>query len=158
MSAGAHRPSTDRPAISSVSRRRLLQASAVGAAGVGLGVNGVGPLSAAHAAPEELTAVKSRATYYSEEKIAAARENIANFDWAKEIADSVIETADKLTALDPEVLWGSVTTQGLPRSYAVNQELGSPITGKEIYEYGNYPWVADPFTKPYQMVDQRPRR
>src|SRR5699024_4217135 len=54
---------------------------------------------------------------------------------------------------DPEVLWGSVTTQGLPRSYAVNQLLGSPITGKEIYEYGNYPWLADPFTKPYQMVD-----
>ncbi|MFW6599812.1 heparinase II/III domain-containing protein [Propionibacteriaceae bacterium Y2011] len=138
-----------------LSRRRLLQAGGLGAAAVGLGGGAAGGLGggSAHAAPEQLSAVKSRTVYYSAEKIAAARENIANFAWAREIADAEIARADKLVALDPETLWASVTTQGLPRSYAVNQLLGSPVTGTDIYEYGNYPWLADPFTKPYQMVD-----
>ncbi len=96
---------------------------------------------------------KTGSTFYTPEKVAAARRNIADFSWAQSLRDAAVNAADPLVAKGDEWLWSLVTTQKLPRGYAVNQALGSPITGLEIYKFGNYPWLADPLRKPWKLTD-----
>jgi hypothetical protein len=135
----------------SISRRDLLRGGAALAVGV-LGASSFPPPGAS-AAPETPTPVKTRSTYYTAAKIAGARNNIANYSWAQAIRDKAVAEAAPLIAAGPEFGWSSITTQGLPRSYAVNQTLGSPITGKDIYQYGAYAWLADPFSAPWKLTD-----
>ncbi|WP_152364648.1 heparinase II/III domain-containing protein [Microlunatus speluncae] len=138
-------------------RRQFLQAAGlVGLIGVGAAAGGT--LGATPAAAEPVATLadapaKTRATYYTPEKIAAARANIEQYDWARKLADNVRPLADRVAALADDQLWGAVSTQGVPRSYAVNQDLGSPITGRDIYEFGAYPWRADPIARPWKIVD-----
>lgn len=114
-----------------ISRRAILQLAAVG---------GVAGLTAARSpdaaaafgpAPANLTGgpVKTRATYYTPERVQAARVNVAELAWAGRIRDTAVAAAQDAIDAGAEWLWDSVTTQGLPRSFAVNQDLGSPITG-----------------------------
>lgn len=99
------------------------------------------------------TPTKTTPTLYTPEKVAAARRNVTQFGWAQEARDAAITLADPLVAQGDEWLWHLVSGQGVPRSYAVNQELGSPITGQDIYRFGNYPWLATPLTDPWKLVD-----
>lgn len=102
---------------------------------------------------QEVASSKTRSTIYTEEKVAAARKNAAKYDWARTAMEGAVAEADKYVALGLEALWNLVTPQTLPRSYAVNQELGSPITGEELKKYGNYPWLADPIEQPWKLID-----
>ncbi|TMV50053.1 hypothetical protein FE783_10840 [Paenibacillus mesophilus] len=96
---------------------------------------------------------KTRATYYTPQKVAAARQNVLKFDWAKSLSDAAVNKADKCLANGLDFLWESVTAQTLPRSYGVNQVLGSPITGRDVDRFGNYPYKADPIQTPWKIVD-----
>ncbi|MCU6713091.1 heparinase II/III family protein [Paenibacillus sp. J5C_2022] len=102
---------------------------------------------------QEVSSSKTRSTYYTEEKIAAARSNILTYDWAISEKEGAVTEADKYAAMGYEQLWKLVTPQTLPRSYGVNQKLGSPITGTEINQYGNYPWLADTENHPWKLID-----
>ena len=55
------------------------------------------PILTVSAAEEE--PLKKRVTYYTEEKIKNARNNIEKYDWAKEIANPIIEKADKFVSM-----------------------------------------------------------
>ncbi|GAB3406236.1 heparinase II/III family protein [Flindersiella endophytica] len=103
--------------------------------------------------PAAAAPVKTRTTYYTAEKVAAARRNIDAYSWAGQIRDTAVTSAQPLIDAGDEWAWSAVTTQGLPRSYAVNQTLGSPITGTEIYKYGNYPWLTKPYEQPWKLTD-----
>lgn len=100
---------------------------------------------------------KKRSTYFTEEKVKNARKNIERYGWARGERGRVVEKADKYLVLGYDFLWSAVTPQSLPRGYAVNQELGSPITGLGINKYGNYPWQADPINMPWKLVDPSSR-
>lgn len=102
---------------------------------------------------DEIPNAKTRSTIYTEEKVLGARENIQNFDWAKAQRDAAVAQADQYLRNGLDFLWEMVPGQTLPRSYAVNQQVGSPITGREIDEYGNYPYLGDPYTDPWKIVD-----
>lgn len=97
---------------------------------------------------------KTRSTIYTEEKVANARKNVERYDWARKIRDNAVQDAEKYLAYGEERLWEMVTPQSLPRSYAVNYELGSPITGREFNEkYGYRGWLADPLNEPWKLTD-----
>lgn len=98
-------------------------------------------------------AVKTRSTFYTPEKVAAARANVTELAWAAQLLEDEAAIAARAIDAGAPALWDSVTTQGLPRSIAVNQDLGSPVTGTDIFEYGNYPWLADPFDRPWKIED-----
>lgn len=104
-------------------------------------------------APALAPAAKRSSTYYTAEKVEAARRNVRDFAWARELRDRAVATADPFVQKGDEWLWGLVSGQRVPRSYAVNQALGSPVTGTAIFEYGNYPWLADPLNRPWKLVD-----
>jgi hypothetical protein len=130
-------------------RRQFLQGSLLLAGS--LSVPGLLRLPAPALAADGAT--KTASTYYTSEKVVAGRRNIENYDWARAMSDARVREAAPYLTKGDEWLWNAVTGQGLPRSYAVNQTLGSPITGREIYRYGGQPWRADPFNRPWKLVD-----
>lgn len=97
--------------------------------------------------------VKTASTFYTTTKVEAARRNVADHAWGAELRDAAIAAAQPYVDADPSWLWDQISGQGLPRSYAVNQDLGSPITGRDIYQYGNYPWIHNHFERPWKLVD-----
>ncbi|MDF2716994.1 MAG: bacterial Ig-like protein, partial [Paenibacillus sp.] len=101
----------------------------------------------------ELVNAKTRSTLYTPAKIQNARDNIANYDWAKSIKDAAVAKADIYLAQGLDFLWKLVPPQSLPRSATVNLELGSPITGREVDKYGNYPYLLDPINDPWKITD-----
>lgn len=142
------------------SRRTVLGAG--GLVGAGAVMGGM-PLSAAAAEPgpasveyphDPATApVKAASTFFTTAQVEAARRNVGDYAWGAALRDAAVERAQPYVDADPAWLWDQVSGQGIPRSYAVNQDLGSPITGRDIYEYGNYPWIHDHFERPWKLVD-----
>lgn len=102
---------------------------------------------------DPVTSSKTRSTYYTPDKTAAARYNVETYGWAKNSRNIAVSNADKYVAKGLDFLWDAVPGNTLPRSYGVNQVLGSPITGKEIDKFGNYPYKADPLQRPWKIVD-----
>lgn len=96
---------------------------------------------------------KSRSTYFTPEKVAAARQNVQKYEWAQLQRDAVVANAEAYVSQDWETLWNLVSSPTLPRSYAVNQKMGSPVTGKEIDKFGNYPYLGNPITEPWKITD-----
>lgn len=101
---------------------------------------------------------KSEPTIYTQESVAAARENADQYDWARAKRDEAVKDAD--TYLEEygglNGLWKTVTSQELPRSMSVSwkHRIGSPITGSQIYEeHGHYPWEVDPIDDPWTLTD-----
>lgn len=97
--------------------------------------------------------MKRRSTIYTPHKREYARGNAERFEWARVLRDKAVNEADNYLAIGYEALWSLVPGQTLPRSYGVNQRLGSPVTGKEIDKYGNYPYQADPLQTPWKITD-----
>ncbi|MEF3312431.1 heparinase II/III family protein [Paenibacillus sp. GYB004] len=96
---------------------------------------------------------KTRTTYYTPAKVAAARSNVQQYNWAAILKDGAVARADKYLVKGLDFIWNIVTGPNLPRSYGVNQTIGSPITGREIDKFGNYPYKADPINDPWKIVD-----
>ena len=135
-------------------RRDFLRGLGIAGAAVALGglSGSAGPLPPPVTSPS-LPAVERRSTFYTSAKISAARVNIAKYPWAAAMKRAAVSGAAKLVAATDEWVWSALSGQGLPRSYAVNQDLGSPITGHGLYKYGAYAWQADPFGKPWKLKD-----
>ena len=100
---------------------------------------------------------KTRSSFYTEEKVAAARENAEIYDWAISAKDTAVANANKYVDLT-DTLWKSVTTQELPRSYYVGYR-GDPNVNYCRYcganiaaKYGDaYAWITDPLTRPWKV-------
>jgi len=96
--------------------------------------------------------IKTGRTFFTEEKIAAARKNIEKYDWAKHIRNTAVEAAERYLSYGSDFLWDSVTSQKLSRSLGVNQIKGCPVCGNRIDKYGNYPWLGDPFNSRWKLT------
>ncbi|XSS46446.1 heparinase II/III domain-containing protein [Propionibacteriaceae bacterium Y2011] len=107
----------------------------------------------AHAAPG--VPVKRRSTYYTSERVTAARHNVATYDWAATLRDEAVAGADTALQISDEQAWHQIPAQSIPRSITatLDRTIGSPITGDEIYDFGIYPWLAEPYTKPWKLTD-----
>ncbi|REF37161.1 heparinase II/III domain-containing protein [Thermasporomyces composti] len=152
----AHHTESDSPAFR---RRTLLTGSMTMAGLVGLGLlpprQGRGWLGAvsANATPQVLEPTKSKPTFYTSQRVAAIRANVATYPWARALRDEAVAAAEELLSHGDDWIWNLVTTQALPRANYVNEQLGSPISGRDIYEFGTYPWRADPLRMPWKIVD-----
>ena len=100
---------------------------------------------------DELTNCKTKSTYYTAEKVSAARENVEKYDWAKSTKNTIVARAQQYLKLDYDFLWELVPAQSIPRSYAVNEALGCPNCGKAIDKYGNYPYLMNPANNPWKL-------
>ena len=59
----------------------------------------------------------------------------------------------KIPGLRRRRLWEMVTPRSLPRSYAVNYELGSHHRQEFNEKYGYRGWLADPLNEPWKLTD-----
>ncbi|MBE6966527.1 MAG: hypothetical protein E7441_10910, partial [Ruminococcaceae bacterium] len=99
---------------------------------------------------------KSKATYMTAEKAAAARANVKKYDWAKKTVQSYIDIAEKyVDKLD--VLYDMITSNGVPRGYSIGGE-GDPdmytcrFCNTDIrLEYGSYEWQHDAISRPWRV-------
>ncbi|NSW91636.1 MAG: heparinase II/III family protein [Firmicutes bacterium] len=82
-------------------------------------------------ANSRVNGLKVESTYYVQEKIKAARENIEKYEWAKAIGDDAVALADKCLKWGYERLWELVTCQRVPRSSVHHLNKGCPICKEE---------------------------
>lgn len=96
---------------------------------------------------------KRAATWYTAERVARARDRVTRFDWARAERDAILQAAAPIIAISDSDLWAMVPAQSLPRSYQVNEQLGSPISGRHIFSFGRFPWMFDALRHPWKLVD-----
>lgn len=102
---------------------------------------------------------KSGRTYYTEEKVQNARENIKKYAWAREEMEAVVKTAERYVGLEDK-LWEMVPGEGLPRSWIVGHKndpksytCPHPDCGVDLRaEYSMYPWITDPINEPWKIT------
>ena len=104
-----------------------------------------------------VSAGKTRSSFYTEERVGAARENAQLYDWARTTKNSLIKSVEKYIGME-EKLWNLVTTQELPRSYYVgyrnDPEVGlCRYCGENIAaQYGSpYAWRYDALNSPWKV-------
>ena len=98
-----------------------------------------------------ITNSKTKLTYYTDEKVAAARENIAQYAWARAMKDAAVGLADQYVD-KTDILWEIVTPQSIPRSMTVNPQYRCPNCGTDLRAAsGNYPWLHDPVNDPWKL-------
>jgi len=93
-----------------------------------------------------VTFVKHRSTYFTEQKVRNATENIRKYAWAKKEKNDVVTRADAWMADyggDYSSLWDLIPSQSIPRSFAVNSINGCLVCGTSINKYGNYSYLYD---------------
>ncbi|QNK56303.1 S-layer homology domain-containing protein [Paenibacillus sp. PAMC21692] len=102
---------------------------------------------------ESIAPAKQRVTLYTEQERLAARTNIQTYEWAASMHQDAVDKADYYLDQGLDYLWSIVPPQSLPRSIFVNQEQGSPLTGRDIDAYGIYPYQFDPVNHPWKVLD-----
>lgn len=101
-----------------------------------------------------LTADKTKSTYYTGDKVAAARENVKEYKWAATMKDTAVAKAERyLASLSYEDMWENITSEGLPRAHAVNEKMGSLVTGHDLDQYGTYPYTFNDYTVDWKITD-----
>ncbi|MEG2571013.1 MAG: hypothetical protein RSA70_06220, partial [Clostridia bacterium] len=102
------------------------------------------------------TGGKTKSTFYTAKMVAAARENVKKYDWAKAELDSATAKSEKYIGKE-EQLWNMVTTQELPRGITVGYRFDPNAytchyCGVDLRaKYGSYPYKFDPINKPWKI-------
>jgi len=95
--------------------------------------------------------LKTSRAIYTDKAIRQARDNIARYASAKELADKTIAAADAWLEWDNAALRALIPTADVPRAFNVGT-AGCPTCGKKIYEKGGtYPWKLD-LKKPFKVT------
>jgi hypothetical protein len=89
--------------------------------------------------------------YYSPERLAVMKQNVAQYEWAQKERDRIIKEAERWTAYPDERLREMVPPPVVPRAGIVNT-LQCPVHGQEVLKVASmYGWKMD-FDKPYKVV------
>ena len=97
--------------------------------------------------------------YFTAEKIANIRANVAKHDWAAAQRDAAVQRAERWVEISDDDLWSLVPCQNLPRAIDVTMtktpegslRLGCLQCGDDIFKHGNYPYVEDPANEPWKI-------
>ncbi len=99
---------------------------------------------------------KVASTYYTEERVANARENIATYKWAKSTMNTAVKNADKYLPYVDE-LYDMIHSQGILRTNFVGVKedpefrycryCGDDLVNK----YNRFPWSMDPLNRPWKI-------
>ena len=106
----------------------------------------------AHTDQSVKTALKTKSTYYTDDMVKNARNNVSKFNWAKELMEEAVQKANQYLAYGTDMLWSLVTSQSIPRSIDVCN-LGCPVCGTKIFkEHGSFSWKTDVFRTPWKII------
>ncbi|MBQ3225167.1 MAG: S-layer homology domain-containing protein, partial [Oscillospiraceae bacterium] len=99
---------------------------------------------------------KVAASFYTPEKIAAARENAQKYKWARDMKNAAIETADKYLKY-AESIYDIITSDGLPRSFYLCKKADPEprycrYCGCDVWnKYGRYGFKIDPLARAWKV-------
>ncbi|MBQ2742463.1 MAG: Ig-like domain-containing protein, partial [Oscillospiraceae bacterium] len=102
---------------------------------------------------------KTEPTIYTYEMREQARENISKYGWAKDIAKTAKNNAERYTE-NIELMYEIVPTEGVPRGLSIatvdapatTMAYSCPYCKVDIRkEYGHYKWVVDPIRNPWKI-------
>ncbi|MBR2181468.1 MAG: Ig-like domain-containing protein, partial [Oscillospiraceae bacterium] len=99
---------------------------------------------------------KVASTYYTEERVANARENIATYKWAKSTKDTAVKNADKYLPYVDEI-YDMIHSQGILRSNFVGVKADPDsrycrYCGEDLMvKYDRFPWTMDPLNRPWKI-------
>jgi len=97
--------------------------------------------------------LKTRGTYFTDEKIANLKENVEKYEWARKAKESAKARADAiLEKYTLKELWELVPSQKVFRSYGVNQPKGCLNCGNAIDAFGNYPYTLNHMEEPWKIT------
>lgn len=108
------------------------------------------------ATTEPVSTTQTTRSFYTDEKVAAARENILKYKWAQEVRDKAVADADVYVD-KAEQLWKMVTPQSLPRGITIAyindpEAYKCPYCGTDLRaKYSSYPWITDPINDPWKI-------
>ncbi|MCD6362295.1 MAG: hypothetical protein J7M38_15670, partial [Armatimonadetes bacterium] len=111
---------------------------------------------------------KSGPTFFTPERVATARRNIENYEWAARQRARIIEhgdriryyigpiyvSADQFAAQSDDFIWLLQPTTEIPRTwnYTEDPRAMCPLHGAAVKKYGAFnPWSIDPIGHPYQI-------
>jgi hypothetical protein len=110
---------------------------------------------------------KQGRTYYTAERIAAAKANLASCEWAKKQFQQIMEQpppdreyhmegyvgATRQVKLSDEQIFAMMPPISIPRKWAVDPTSTCPVHGTEIKRYSAfYPWRLDFEKHPYKLI------
>ena len=94
--------------------------------------------------------VKRRRTMVPDEAIAAARENVQRYQWAREQADAIVKKARTYADRSDGAIWDLMPASALGRAESFSASIvGCPVHGRSIETRGG--WQLDPFNRPYEV-------
>ena len=148
---------SENPEIAAVSQTGFVTPISVGDARITVTVDYAGQ-TLTGSVTVTISAGKTAATFYTPEKVQAARDNVKKYDWARTAAESAVRNAEKYVGME-EKLWSIVTQQSLPRSITVGFRYDPdaylcryPGCGEDLRaRFGNYPWIIDPLKMPWKI-------
>ncbi|MEG2378398.1 MAG: Ig-like domain-containing protein, partial [Clostridia bacterium] len=143
------------PKVASVSAAGVVKALAKGSSDVSVSVTLDG-VTRSTVVPVVVGDCKTESTIFTKSKVAAARKNVKQYDWAKAELKTATDFADKI-ADNPEFLWNAVPSQKLPRGITVGF-IYDPAAWTCAYcgvdlraKHGSYPYYMDPINKPWKI-------
>ena len=144
------------PAVVTVDSNGALTAVSTGKTTVSVTIT-IGEVTRSAETAVTVTGGKSRSSYYRPDRVETARENARLYSWAASMKNSAVNAANKYLKLE-DLLWNSVTTQELPRSYYVGYRA-DPECGYCRYCGGNiaaaggslYAWDRDALRTPWKI-------
>ncbi|MBQ2743796.1 MAG: Ig-like domain-containing protein, partial [Oscillospiraceae bacterium] len=95
-------------------------------------------------------------TYYTDDMVKNARDNIAKYSWASDMKKTAIEKADRYVGI-VDTLYNLIPTEGVPRSVTVGyrsdpERIWCRFCGKNLYtDYADYPWIVDAISYPWKV-------
>ncbi|MBQ9986420.1 MAG: Ig-like domain-containing protein, partial [Oscillospiraceae bacterium] len=95
-------------------------------------------------------------TYYTDEMVDAARENINKYSWAAADNKSVIKDAERYLSL-METIYNMIPGEGIPRANSIAyrndpDQWRCNYCGENVYtDYGHYPWVVNAISDPWKI-------
>ena len=92
-----------------------------------------------------------RVRLISEEEILAARENLEEYAEARAILERLQESLQPWLECSLDDLWSLVPPPEVPRAFDTSFD-GCPCHGRELYKGGFYPWLIDPWKKPWKIT------
>ena len=109
---------------------------------------------------------KSGPTYYTPERVAAARRNLERYEWARKVRKRIFETgdriryyigptytpADKYAAQSDDFIWLLQPTTKIARVVPNAHRALCPVHGAKVKRYNAWcPYNIDPINHPYQI-------
>jgi len=111
---------------------------------------------------------KTGRTYYTDERVAVAKDNVARYPWAQGLLNHILKSGDEIryyigpiytsaeafAAQSDDFLWLLQPTTKIDRAYDVGKDPTAmcPVHGAEVKRFSPFnPWRIDPIGHPYQV-------